>query len=47
MIIKRELIKVNIPESQPGFLGAGHIACPVSSYVSRHRKQRNCNVTPE
>jgi redox-sensitive bicupin YhaK (pirin superfamily) len=29
MLIKRELIKVNTPESQLGFLGAGHIARPV------------------
>jgi redox-sensitive bicupin YhaK (pirin superfamily) len=29
MLIKRELIKVNTPGSQLGFLGAGHIACPV------------------
>src|SRR5688500_15770329 len=29
MLIKRELIKVNTPENQRGFLGAGHIARPV------------------
>ena len=29
MLIKRELIKVKTPESQPGYLGAGHIARPV------------------
>ena len=29
MLIKRKLIKVNTPEKQPGFLGAGHIARPV------------------
>jgi hypothetical protein len=29
LVVKTELIKVNIPESQLGFLGAGHIACPV------------------
>jgi quercetin 2,3-dioxygenase len=31
MAIKRKLIKINTPEGQPGFLGAGHIARPVIS----------------
>ena len=29
MSIKRKLIKINTPEGQPGFLGAGHTARPV------------------
>jgi redox-sensitive bicupin YhaK (pirin superfamily) len=29
MQIKRKLVKINTPEGQPGFLGAGHIARPV------------------
>jgi quercetin 2,3-dioxygenase len=31
MSIKRKLVKINTPEGQPGFLGAGHIARPVIS----------------
>ncbi|WP_207425723.1 pirin family protein [Pedobacter sp. SYSU D00535] len=31
MPIKRELIKIDAPAGQPGFLGAGHIARPVVS----------------
>jgi len=35
MLIKRKLEKVNSPESQPGFLGAGHMARPVLSGTYR------------
>ena len=31
MSITRKLVKINTPEEQPGFLGAGHIARPVIS----------------
>jgi redox-sensitive bicupin YhaK (pirin superfamily) len=33
MSIKRKLIKINTPQGQPGFLGAGHIARPVVAGV--------------